>query len=519
MLSLGELSMEQWDALVVGAGIAGTAAAYDLASRGYRTLLVDKADIGSGTSQASTNLIHGGLRYLKRLCAGFGLVRRSLRERNWLLQAAPHLVRPIEIVLPVYGRSPDSRLALKVGLTLYDWLSGGYPARHEMLSAEEVVERVRGLATEGLRGGAAYTDCQARPERLCLAYAKSAEAQGAMVRTYLECTDIRPGDDTVRAVFREPCSGETISLESRCLVNASGPWLDAVRRSAGIQKPALTLTKGIHIIHPLIAPDAVYAPSPVDGRYVFVLPWRGHSLIGTTDTRHDASPDTVLVEAGDARYLLDSAKALFPGQDISADRIVTFTAGLRPLQYAPRSKESDISRDYRIIQDGRMLSLIGVKLTMARAAAEDLGGRVNKLLRHDKESGTLDRPLHGGTITRISLADPGFFSREQKANYGSEYEKIRALAEADPALAEPLCSCRPTLLAEAAYAARHEHVQRAEDFLRRRTRSDLCECGRDIASRAVPILAAELGWGENRQWAEIEAWNRQQEWIRAWRYI
>jgi glycerol-3-phosphate dehydrogenase len=517
MPSLGALSVERWDAVVVGAGIAGCAAAYDLASRGYRTLLIDKSDIGSGTSQATTNLIHGGLRYLKRPLTGIPLVRTALRERNWLRKAAPHLVEPLEFLIPVYDWSPDSRLALKAGMTIYDWFSGGKPMPHQMLSADAVRELEPLLVTEGLRGGARYADCQVRPERLCLAYAQSAEQQGAVIRTYLECTDIYRRGDTLDLVVRDEASQEAVLLGTRCLVNASGPWLDELCQAAGDRKQKLTLTKGVHIIHPLVSPHAVYAPSPVDGRYVFCLPWRGFSLIGTTDTRHAGSPSAVPVTSDDVRYLIGSARSLFPGADIGPERIVAATAGLRPLRCDPSAKESDISRDYSIAESGRVLSLIGVKLTTARAAAEDLGGRVNRLLKHDRKSTTASRPLYGGGITSGFFDVPDPVLNELRRNYGEAYDGVLAFAQGE--LCERICSCKSSILAEAAYAARHEHVTTVQDFLRRRTRSDLCTCGADLASRVVPVLARELGWGAERQRREIEAWHRERRRMEGWKNI
>jgi glycerol-3-phosphate dehydrogenase len=386
-----------------------------------------------------------------------------------------------------------------------------------MLSADAVRKLEPRLVTEGLRGGARYTDCQVRPERLCLAYAKSAEQQGAVIRTYLECTDIYRRGDTVDIVVRDDDSQEAVMLQARGLVNASGPWLDELSRAGGDRKQRLTLTKGVHIVHPLISPHAVYAPSPIDGRYVFSLPWRGFSLIGATDTRHLDSPDKLGITSEDIRYLIGSARSLFPGADISPERIITCTAGLRPLRYDPSAKESDISRDYSIAESGRVLSMIGVKLTTARAAAEALGDRVNRLLKHDRKSTTADRPLHGGDVPAGFLDEPNLILAELKQNYGSEHAKVLELA--DLPYHERLCACRPALLAEAAYSARHEHVVTAADFLRRRTRSDLCSCGTDIVSRVVPVIARELGWGEGRQRREIEYWHRKQERMEGWRNV
>jgi glycerol-3-phosphate dehydrogenase len=360
--SFAELESGVFDVLVVGGGITGAGIARDAAIRGLKVAIVDKSDWASGTSSKSSRLVHGGIRYLER--GEIGLVRESVRERETLLRIAPHLVKPLEFVWPVYRGARLPRWKLRAGLTLYDLLAGkGRVRRHHSLSIEQVLEHEPMLGAKGLKGGASYFDASTDDAGLTRANVQSAVDHGAVAVDHA-----RADGFTVRDMM----SDASVRVEARAIVSATGPW-----QAKG--------TKGSHISVPqsrLGNRSAVTMTSPDDGRVMFVLPSGDHTIVGTTDLRTDESPDDVAISDEEVRYLLRAANAYFPEARLTTEDIVEKWSGIRPLAAAPAgTSPSSISREHRISRDSAGTVIVtGGKLTTYRSMAEEVVDVVEKVL-------------------------------------------------------------------------------------------------------------------------------------------
>ncbi|HEX6285165.1 MAG TPA: glycerol-3-phosphate dehydrogenase/oxidase, partial [Pyrinomonadaceae bacterium] len=283
-----------YDVIIAGAGINGAGIARDSAMRGLKVLLVDKGDVGGGTSAASTRLIHGGLRYLEQF--EFGLIRESLKERETLLRIAPHLVRPLPITIPLYKQSRRSRMTIRAGMIAYDLLSWGKSLpRHRMQSARATLKQFPGLNAAGLIGSAVYYDAQVEfAERLVLENVLAAAEAGATVRTYTGVTRLLTTEGRVSGVEIQGDNTDTVTAD--VVVNATGPWVDELLGSA---ERLIGGAKGSHIVvapFPGAPETAVYLEAASDGRPFFVIPWNDNYLIGTTDVRFEDDPDRVRSE-------------------------------------------------------------------------------------------------------------------------------------------------------------------------------------------------------------------------------
>src|SRR3989441_12285731 len=321
------------DVLIIGGGITGAGIAREAALRGFRTALVDQSDFGAGTSSHSSPLIPGGIRYLEQ--RAFHLVFEASRERRVLLKIAPHLVRPLAFLFPVYrgGRIPAWKL--RAGMWLYDLLAIFRNVHwHRWLRAKKVRRVEPGLRDRGLVGAALYYDAQTDDARLVIATVRSAIRAGALAANYVETTALLKPDGRVRgAIVRDVLTGQTASIRANVVVNATGPWSDRLRKLDDPQAPPmLRLTKGAHVTVPrrrLGNEHAVTLLSQIDGRVMFVLPWGELSYIGTTDTDADSSPDALRVTAGDVTYLLRSANAACPHAHLAPNDVVSAWVGKR----------------------------------------------------------------------------------------------------------------------------------------------------------------------------------------------
>ena len=370
-------SNQQFDVVIIGAGINGAGIARDAAMRGLSVLLVDKSDIGTGTTSASTRLIHGGLRYLEHY--EFGLVRESLRERETLLKIAPHLVRPLPITIPIYKHSRRGRATIRAGMIAYDLLSIGKSLpRHRMLSRGETLKQSPGLNAEGLLGSALYFDAQVEfPERLVLENVLAARGHGAEVLTYTPVTNLRGEGDSVSGVefVRE---GLSQFARAAVVINAAGPWVDRLLERAPVQSPRLIGgTKGSHMVvspFPGAPTTAIYIEARSDRRPFFIIPWNGKYLIGTTDVRFEDDPDDVRSEPWEIDYLLSETNLAFPSAQLTRERILFTYAGVRPLARTDDKDEQSITRRHFICEHPQLknlLSIVGGKLTTYRSLAEE----------------------------------------------------------------------------------------------------------------------------------------------------
>ncbi len=360
-----------FDLLVVGGGIYGAWTAYDAALRGLRVALVEREDWGAGTSQSSTKLIHGGLRYLEGL--EIGLVRRTLSERRRLLALGPHRVRPLRFVAPVYRRARLGCLRLALGLGLYDLIAGRAPGmpRHRRLSRHALLQDWPFLETDGLRGGFAYYDAVTDDARLVLELVDGALAANAVCVNHAEAVLVEQGGRIVGAQVTDGMSGRVHAVRASITVNAAGPWAATLAGMPVGAAPRCRLVKGVHLVlPPLPMAEALLLTAQSDGRVFFAIPWYGNTLLGTTETDHVGAPSDIRVDEADIDYLLaEAGRALAGIQWTRADLRGAF-AGVRTLRDDRAARVSDVSREWTLERPAPgLLMPVGGKLTSSRAEA------------------------------------------------------------------------------------------------------------------------------------------------------
>jgi glycerol-3-phosphate dehydrogenase len=524
-----ELSDGDYDAVVVGGGMAGAGVARDLAVRGLSVALIDKGDFASATTSLSSKLIHGGLRYLELF--DVGLVRESLRERETLHRLAPHLVRPLPFLVPVYRDSSRGLIKVRIGLKLYDWLTPGRDReRYRVLRPIDALSLEPAIKAEGLRGAGYYfDDLLVFPERLCLENVLSAVRHGARTFNYAQVEEVVR--DTAGAVagvrVRDLLTGRVVTLGASVVVNATGPWVDELRAQAGIDERGrriLRRTKGIHCLLPRMTERAIYH-STSDERMIFVIPWREFSLVGTTDTDFEGDLDRVHATREEVDYLLDEVRKAVSDPRVSASEVVYTYAGVRPLSFEEGKRASNVSRAHRIVSEagGRFLSITGTKLTCFRSLAQALGDRVARTLGRGSASPTAFLTLDGadddgGEVEAHTwLAPPpeaaaSGLSRATLetlvTTYGRRYPHVVELAGKTPGGAERLCPQNPDIVAELYTAVHEEMAVSLQDVLLRRTGIGTSACqGLDCAEAIGERMGQMLGWSRRRLDAELDAYH------------
>lgn len=510
---------EEFDVIVIGGGIIGAGLARDAALRGLRVALFEKRDFGSGTTAGSTRLIHGGLRYLEML--DLRLVRMDLRERETLLKIAPHLVRPLEFIMPFYRSSALYRWKMKIGMTLYDLLSFDKSLpKHRSLSPDEVFEMEPSLQREGLQGAMLYFDAQANsPERLCLENIIDAARHEAQTFNYAEVVGaVRDKGEMcgvrVRDLLSE--SSEEIEVRASVIVNASGAWFNRVAGDlTNTPTDRIRTTKGIHLTCPHTTRRAVVLFSPIDKRLMFVIPWLGFSWLGTTDTDFTRDPATVYATADDVAYTMKSVAHYFPSLD--TEKIYYSNAGVRALIKKDGS-EASVSRMHRIVSGEagarNLISVLGGKLTGYRRIAEDATDAVCAKLNTKISCQTAHLPLpgaHGEDLRRDAgrmAASVGLTVEtvEHLFNlYGTRATGVIKLAASDASLCERLSPFAPDIAAQVRFAVGTEQCRRLVDFMLRRTLLGFSEDqGQSASRRVAALLRGELAWSEERTRSEIE---------------
>jgi glycerol-3-phosphate dehydrogenase len=522
------MAAEPVDVLVIGGGITGAGIARDAALRGFRTAVVDKGDLGGGTSSLSSRLIHGGIRYLEQ--GEFRLVFEASRERRVLLSIAPHLVHPLPFLFPVYRGARVPAWKLRAGMWLYDLLAAFHNVKAHRWLGRKATQRLEpGLRDKELQGAALYYDAQTDDARLVIATMRSAAQAGALVANYAEVDAlIKPDGRVGGATVRDVLTGHSFTVRALVVVNAAGPWVDRVRRlDDAAAEPLLRLTKGAHVAvsrQRLGHTRAITLTSPIDGRVMFVLPWNDLSYIGTTDTDEDASPDDVRATARDVVYLLRSANAFFPQARLAPPDVITSWAGVRPLLRPARDvAPSAASREHRMVESASgLLTIAGGKLTTYRVMARDVVDRVASRLRaldgrpRAAPAPTDRLPLPGGETADLdglvkAAMERGASERTARhlvAVYGSESAAVLNLIDRDRALGRPIVAGRPALWAEVAHALEREMAVRLADVLVRRLH--LFYATRDQAVPATdPVadwLAQALDWDAPRRADEVTAY-------------
>jgi glycerol-3-phosphate dehydrogenase len=472
-----------FDLLILGGGITGAGVALDATLRGLRVALIDKGDFASGTSSASSKLVHGGLRYLEH--GDFRLVYEALHERGRLLRNAPHLVRPLRFVLPFYRQSRMPSWKGRAGLLLYDLLAGTENiGRSRSLALGELRDEFPTLQSEGLLSAATYYDAQMDDARVCIEVLKSAANEGAVLANYVEAVAFESGG--VHVVDR--VGGADFTIRALQVLNATGPWIDQVCRLAGdTSGPHLKPTKGVHLVAPGRGlTSAFLLLHPADGRVFFVIPWLGKTLIGTTDTLDAGCPDVVPITSEDIAYLLEGHNYYF-SPPLSESAILGRFAGLRPLLRSNSDDPASMTRDFRLFasQSG-LLSVAGGKYTTYRHISEVATDEIAKRLGNRRPCRTRDYRLDGAPeqswpefqshaipALRTHYGFGADTARHLLHRYGRRAFDVAEYAVSDPELAQPIASCEPDINAELAYQRDHEMAIYPEDSLLRRTRLGL----------------------------------------------
>jgi glycerol-3-phosphate dehydrogenase len=501
--AVSALAAEPFDVLVVGGGITGAGVALDAATRGYSVALVERADFAIGTSSRSSKLVHGGLRYLQNF--DLGLVREALLERQLNVALAPHLVRPLPLVVPAFDGARPDRLT-GIGLNMYDVMStvrrrgrdDDYwsPARHRTIDGDEAVDLLPALADRQPSGGYLFYDCQTDDVRLVLTVLAEASRFGAVVANRVEVTGL--AEHGARAVDRE--TGSELEIRAENVVNATGVWADRLRPEElhdEAEVPVIRPSRGTHIIVPgARLPVVAGAIAPAGGgRTIFVLPWLGQTLIGTTDNDYEGDLERVRPSEEDVAYLLDAVNAFFAASLTAAD-IAGAYAGVRPLISTGDPRKSvDISRKAELYETSSgMVTITGGKLTTWRRMAKMTVDRIVEREGRDAPCVThqipLGLPAEAAELPRVDgLPDEAY--AQLAGRYGHVAHEVLRIAAERPELAAPIQPGMPDLLAEAAYAARHEQALTVGDVLLRRTRLALT-AAREVCAGDAPRRVAEV---------------------------
>jgi glycerol-3-phosphate dehydrogenase len=530
--ALERLATTPFDVVVVGGGITGAGVALDAASRGLRTALVERDDFASGTSSKSSKLVHGGLRYLQQ--GEVRLVYQALAERQRLRKNAPHLVRVLPFLLPIFTRDGlfSRKLAWALGkaMWMYDLTGGARIGKlHKRLSTKDALAYMPTLPEDRLAGAYLYYDAATDDARLTLAVARTAALDhGAVVVNRAEVVGFLHDDDGTITGLQVQADDRTIDVEAATVVSATGVWADRVRGLDREEQPdTIRPAKGIHITVPwekVRNEIAAVVPVPKDKRSVFVVPWGDQTYIGTTDTDYDGPLDDPQCTPDDVAYLLRAINASVR-DEITVDDITGTWAGLRPLVKAGGSgRTADLSRRHKVqVDDDGLITVTGGKLTTYREMASDTVDAVLDRLGSSTRQGVSSRCR----TKKLALRGAGGFQRLRDAGaeaagrsgldddavahladrFGGEARTLIAMIETDPSLGTPLVEGHPYLRAEAVYAARYEMATSVDDVLTRRVPLRLrdADAAVSIAGEVAALIAADLGWTADEAAADAAA--------------
>jgi glycerol-3-phosphate dehydrogenase len=527
--ALAALERDSFDVVVVGGGITGAGVAFDAASRGYSVALLERADYAAGTSSRSSKLVHGGLRYLQNF--DLGLVREALLERSLLVRLAPHLVKPLPLLVPSFeGKRPDRLTG--VGLNMYDvmsWRRGRdgeeewSPARHRTVDGAETTEMVPALAERRPTAAYLFYDCQTDDARLVLSVLAEAERFGAVCANACEVTGLveRKGH-AAGVTVRDGIGGGEFVLAAANVINATGVWADRLRPDelyGEEEVPRIRPSRGTHLLlaRESLPTDAGAIVPAAGGRTIFVLPWLGRTLVGTTDNDYEGSLDHVPPGEEDVGYLLEAVNSFF-GTSLGAADLTGAYAGVRPLISTGDPKKSvDISRKAELYETSSgLVTITGGKLTtwrrMAKMAVDRIVEREGREAPCRTQEIPLGEPLDPMELQEVAGVD-GRSRAHLAARYGHAAREVMALAASSPELARRISPELPDLAAEAAYAARREQALTLADALLRRTRlglldaRGLCSNGAEGSRLAAEAMAGVHGWDDERVRVELARWS------------
>jgi glycerol-3-phosphate dehydrogenase len=512
------LQGKRFDVAIIGGGINGVAIARECARAGRCTLLLEQHDFSAGTTSRSTRLIHGGLRYLEH--GEIGLVRESVRERRRLLQQKPHLVRPINFLLPLGPQAQRSALEVRFGL----WLYRRFAAAHYRNRAGGDISALERLLDSGERWRIFhYEDAQCEfPERLAAEWLVEATDAGAVARNHTRVLEVEVSEGQARSLrLRDLLTSREARVEAGWIINASGPWADQVAQTAGLRTSTMIGgVRGAHIVLPRFAgmPDAAIYIEAVDGRPFFVIPWNGQVLVGTTEVPDCGDPSQVQASAEEVQYLLDSVRQRFPRAAVSAEQIRYTYAGVRPLPFVGDDNLSAITRrhflrDHRQEGVAQMISVIGGKLTTAASLARECARLIGIEVEEPRGMAVISEETDFNALLQewaeTTAAHAGISvesARAIAAWHGPGRLGIAQLAKSDERMRQPLCPHTHHVVAEAVNAFACEHAQTLSDVPLRRVPVALGGCwSEECSAVAAQRIGSALGWSDLRIGTEREA--------------
>jgi glycerol-3-phosphate dehydrogenase len=482
-----------WDCLVIGGGATGLGTAVEAASRGLRTLLVEKTDFAKGTSSRATKLAHGGVRYLEQ--GNISLVREALHERGLMLKNAPHLAHPLKFIIPAYSLWQIPFYG--IGLGIYDLLSGKLSlGRSKILSASETIKQLPTVEQRQLRGGVSYFDGQFDDARLATTLAHTFSDLGGLVANYVEVVRLTKKNDKISgAILHDRESGGELEVSARVVVNATGVFVDSVRKmdEPGSTK-MLAVSQGAHLVLPkefLPGTSALMVPKTSDGRVLFGIPWHNRLILGTTDGEVPEPLEEPRIQEQEISFILSEAGRYLTKRPTESD-VLSCYAGLRPLVKAGHAgSTAGISREHTVlISSSNLVTITGGKWTTYRRMGEDCVNRVAEIGNFPSvPSRTAALSLHGSSSDARTFSPPTHL-----AVYGKDRKRVEDLASSEPGLGTLLNAQLPYLQAEVVWAAREEMARTVEDVLARRTRALLLDssAAAKAAPRVAEILAREL---------------------------
>jgi glycerol-3-phosphate dehydrogenase len=480
-----------WDVLVIGGGASGLGAAVEAASRGYRTLLIERFDFAKGTSSRSTKLVHGGVRYLEQL--NLTLVVDALRERGHMLRNAPHLCHDLSFVVPAYSYSSIPYYGF--GLKVYELLSGSLSlGRSELLSRNNTLERLPGLLAEGLRGGILYHDGQFDDARYAIALLRTFQDLGGIAVNYVEAVGLlQRGGKAIGIQARDREGGAAFDLEAKVLINACGVGAEDILAMDGEARGSLlAISQGTHFVLPhsfLAGETALMIPKTADGRVLFAIPWQVATIVGTTDEPVNSAPAEPRALRSEKKFLMDHITRYF-GRAPRAAEILSVWSGLRPLVRKGGGKTSQLSRDHTIlVSPTGLVTVTGGKWTTYRRMGQDAVDRACEVASLPKQpTRTLELKLHGWVESSTSATSAW------ERVYGSDLPLLDELSNQNPALNQLLHPRLPFRAREVVWAARPEMARTVGDVLARRTRALFLDARAAIeaAPAVASLLAKEL---------------------------
>ena len=527
--ALRRLESTDFDVVVIGGGITGVGCALDAASRGLRVALIERDDFASGTSSKSSKLVHGGIRYLQQ--GDIRLVYEALAERQILRRNAPHLVKVLPFLIPIFSTKGvvNRKLARAMGtaMWMYD-LTGGLRIgkMHKRVSKKQALEWFPTLPADKLMPSYLYYDAEADDARLVVTVARTAALRfDATLVNRTEVVDLQKDSNGNVNGVTVKADGRTFTVSTKAVVNAAGVWSDDVRALDEAEHPrSIRPAKGVHITVPwskVRNTVAAVIPVPGDKRSVFVVPWGQFTFVGTTDTDYTGPIDDPQCNENDVEYLLRALNGSIT-ETVTTDDILGTWAGLRPLVADPEAsgRTADLSRRHKVRRSASgVVTITGGKLTTYREMAADTIDEVqsevldsDRITRFRRRSKTKHIKIHGanGYEELVDSADTistlgGDQVRRLADRYGSDATTVLAIAESDPSMAELLVPGLPYLRAEAIFAVRYEMATTVDDILSRRTRARLetRDASADAAAAVAALLAPELGWDEAEQARQV----------------